>query len=458
MLFEIEAAPRVFDTFIFYNELDLLELRLKEHWDAVDFFVLCEATRTFRGEPKRLWFADNRDRFAEYLPKIIHVVVDDMPDGVSAWERERFQRQATCRGMAAARDSDVMLVSDCDELFTAAAIAAAREAGHLVLFDMPMFQFYMNMQAIPEGWCKAFGFPWGMRAEIGDFHDARLQAARFAERFPGRATILKNAGWHFTFLGGAERVREKLSAYSHGEWWQTAMLEPGRAERQMMELRDVGDGRQLRFRSVDASFPRTVQTEAAHYLRLGFLKEPLERLAELEQLLAERQWDVMRLEGEARWREAELRLADGMSSLARKRPATQSSVPADQRSDKAHLASAGCNGMILRRPWFRTGWQNDPWWQVDLGRACAVRRIAIFSDPDGARRPMRLAIYGSVDGAAWEPLAEMAEPLRWDCDAPLVLDMAAAAPVRFVRVQLLGFGALQWDEAMLFGEAAGGAE
>ena len=35
----------IIDSFIFFNELDLLELRLKELWDVVDRFVLDESTR-----------------------------------------------------------------------------------------------------------------------------------------------------------------------------------------------------------------------------------------------------------------------------------------------------------------------------------------------------------------------------------------------------------------------------
>ena len=35
-------------------------------------------------------------------------------------------------------------------------------------------------------------------------------------RHSGRNSI-KNAGWHFTWMGGAERIQDKLEAYSHQE-------------------------------------------------------------------------------------------------------------------------------------------------------------------------------------------------------------------------------------------------
>ena len=48
---------KVFDVFLFFNELDILELRLKMLNDVVDFFVITECDFTFSGKPKSLIFA-----------------------------------------------------------------------------------------------------------------------------------------------------------------------------------------------------------------------------------------------------------------------------------------------------------------------------------------------------------------------------------------------------------------
>ena len=69
----------IYDCFIFFNELELLELRLNELAGVVDKFVLVEATRTFTNEPKPLFFQENRARFREFDSRIIHVVVADSP-------------------------------------------------------------------------------------------------------------------------------------------------------------------------------------------------------------------------------------------------------------------------------------------------------------------------------------------------------------------------------------------
>ena len=46
--------PRVFDCFQFYNEFDVLEIRLAELDPLVDHFVIVEATHTHTGKPKPL--------------------------------------------------------------------------------------------------------------------------------------------------------------------------------------------------------------------------------------------------------------------------------------------------------------------------------------------------------------------------------------------------------------------
>jgi len=63
----------------FFNELDILEIRLHELNDVVDYFVLVEATKTHSGLDKPLWFLEHRSRYNDFWRKIVHIVVDDMP-------------------------------------------------------------------------------------------------------------------------------------------------------------------------------------------------------------------------------------------------------------------------------------------------------------------------------------------------------------------------------------------
>ena len=74
------SEAKKYDVFIFYNELDLLEIRLNILYNHVDFFIIVESNRTFTGKNKPLYYKENKDRFIKFHDKILYHVVDDLPD------------------------------------------------------------------------------------------------------------------------------------------------------------------------------------------------------------------------------------------------------------------------------------------------------------------------------------------------------------------------------------------
>ena len=119
MGWERRTSPRrIWDAFTFFNELDVLRLRLRTLAPVVHQFVLAEATKTHSNQPKALLFEQSKvdPGLAVFLPQIEHVIVDDLPDSDDSWQLEHFQRNALIRGLREAADDDIVLVSDCDEI------------------------------------------------------------------------------------------------------------------------------------------------------------------------------------------------------------------------------------------------------------------------------------------------------------------------------------------------------
>ncbi|MBQ2631999.1 MAG: N-acetylglucosaminyltransferase, partial [Kiritimatiellae bacterium] len=147
----------VYDCFTFFNELDLLEIRLNTLKGVVDRFVIAEATRTHTGKPKELIFERNRGRYAEFGDKIVYVVVDNLlPEEEVAkdsynlpWVNENRQRNALIKGLMNLDDGDVFIVSDVDEIprpeCVRDAVALAKE-GECVRFEMETFVYYINFK------------------------------------------------------------------------------------------------------------------------------------------------------------------------------------------------------------------------------------------------------------------------------------------------------------------------
>lgn len=82
---------RIFDTFLFRDELDLLECRLvqMENW-PVYRHVLVESPLDHQGHPKPLYFYDNRERFAPWADRITHVIAD-LPERADPMSRTSGQ-------------------------------------------------------------------------------------------------------------------------------------------------------------------------------------------------------------------------------------------------------------------------------------------------------------------------------------------------------------------------------
>jgi len=279
-------TKRVFDCFTFFNELELLELRLNELYGAVDFFVIAEAPVTFKGQPKELVFQNNQARFAQFRDKIIHVVVDDLPQEVErAWDRENFQRNALRRGFAGAAAEDIIIISDADEILRAATVDTLRRGEGFFQLGMPMYQYYMNLRE-SQTWTKVFAFSHKLLDEVGDFNWVRVMQDEVFEKFAGRNTKLTNAGWHFTYLGGAAKIREKLQSFSHDEAWYQRMLTPGGIEAQVAAGFSVGNTWYFNtYCPVDESYPRYVIANQKRYQEMGYIKDPYDALAEMQLLI-----------------------------------------------------------------------------------------------------------------------------------------------------------------------------
>lgn len=214
-------APKLYDCFPFFNELDLLELRLRELDDVVDYFVLVEARQTFRGDKKPLYFLENKERFSNYAHKIRHLVVDSFPQAKGKWDCEIYQRNYLSHGLDDARPQDLVLLSDVDEIPKAEILAVRKadppENRKVLCFELRWFFFYLNTVHRSQRWVRIGPrlARWSLytsmqsmrevRAPVSGMRDwLRWLRAVYHLRGPVEREIIKDAGWHFTWMGGPE--------------------------------------------------------------------------------------------------------------------------------------------------------------------------------------------------------------------------------------------------------------
>ncbi len=259
----------VFDCFVFLNEFDALQIRLEELADVVDFHVLVESTLTFSGKPKSLRFLQQRERFAEFAPKIIHYVIPPEVLGVlpGSWEREARSRLAMTEAVHnLASAGDTVMFSDTDEIPSPECVRQAAAFRGVTRFVMTYNYYLLDLRSNLEA-PATVALPWGMMQGAG-LSPQQLREGRYGG-LPAKEIA---GGWHYSFLSRdpTADVREKLESYSHAEfsgdrWWnQEHVLDCIR------EGRDLLERKHMTFRRVplDETFPLCVQRDPARFAEL----------------------------------------------------------------------------------------------------------------------------------------------------------------------------------------------
>lgn len=227
----------IYDCFSFFNELDLLEIRLNILKDVVDKFVLVEASVTHTGKPKPFYFEENRGRFAAFDDKIIHVKVDDFSAAdctrtprERAWAIENLQRNSIVKGLVGANPDDSIIISDLDEIPSPDAVRRSVGLSGITRLGMMQCNYFLNYRnyTSPE---------WTLGTQIlsyATFADTKTYVGfRFNEfviesvndipsassvRFMKPTRVFHAGGWHFSYQGGVEKIQTKIKSIAHTEF------------------------------------------------------------------------------------------------------------------------------------------------------------------------------------------------------------------------------------------------
>lgn len=207
---------RIFDSFTFLNELNLLEIRLRHLYDHVDFFVIVEADRTHSGLLKPFVYEENAARFSWAAPKIIHVKAQFSPTK-DRWELEVLQRHYITRGLIGhAKLDDVVLISDCDEIPSHKAVNSVRTLTGQTTFGFAQKAcgWYVNWYDPSTSWV---GTVATSMANINS--DAILAGCpKYFRQNRFGFPRMPDGGCHFTFTGDLEDVSAKIGAFAHAEF------------------------------------------------------------------------------------------------------------------------------------------------------------------------------------------------------------------------------------------------
>jgi len=306
----------IYDCFPFFNELDILEIRLNVLNDAVDRFILVESSVTFHGKSKPLFYTENQSRFAQFSDKIIHIVSSCPAQQLGGTEQmyffENHQRDAIMQGLKDCRLDDVVLISDVDEIPNPEKILAYLDSPGIKVFEQKMMYYYLNMQNYSDPVWR--GTRMGRLADLLDPAQDFPPNAAHAHSRKGLPTYfrfcsgphIKDGGWHFSYCGGIEAIMKKMHSIAGTRTGQlstiVAKTDAADIRRTIARGEDIYGRREFFYAPVGLEeLPQFVQENLSKYSHLISLRKPFPlqlKLAQYQSELVQTQSELAQAQGE----------------------------------------------------------------------------------------------------------------------------------------------------------------
>jgi beta-1,4-mannosyl-glycoprotein beta-1,4-N-acetylglucosaminyltransferase len=207
---------KIFDCFLFNNENLILDIRFNTLSKYVDKFIVVESRYDHQGNKKKLTFDIKNFKNFEY--KIIYLVIEKFPEKLSNWQRENFQRNYIMNGLSIASDEDYIIISDVDEIPDLTKIKKL-DNFKFTVFEQKMYYYKINLVN------KTNPFWYGSKICKKKYlkspqwlRDQKVKEYPFWKFYKIKWNIIKNGGWHFSFLMHSDEIRKKLTSFAHSEY------------------------------------------------------------------------------------------------------------------------------------------------------------------------------------------------------------------------------------------------
>ncbi len=229
---------KIFDTFMYFNEDLILDIRLNELDNFVDKFVIVESIYTHSGEKKGLNF--DISKFSKFSKKIIYITSKDLPANyqkinsdeseenntakrlLNGIHMDNHQRNKITEGLVSANDDDLILLSDIDEIPNLSSIDLSKTSSKILVFNQFFFHYKLNLYLKglnfygTKGCLKRyFKSPqWLRNIKNKNYNILRLDTL-FSNKKYSNLKFVQNGGWHFSNIMDADQIVYKLKSYAH---------------------------------------------------------------------------------------------------------------------------------------------------------------------------------------------------------------------------------------------------
>lgn len=251
----------IIDTITFNGEHELFEIRYNILKDFVDGFRVIEFDETFSGKPKQKLFHQEWPKVKHYfVPKETWSKYRDLAlsspntqygQGAEHWIREFCQKESI-KDCLTDLNEELVFIGDCDEIWDPSV--------HYENFTVPVklklrvYSYFLNNCSNEEFAGTLFSKYLWVKNECLNHVRANTWKTDFY------------AGWHFTSIGGTEKVKQKLTDSYTKESYATDMVLDNLSNN-IENSRDFL-GRNFQYRIEEEEWPRYLKENKEKYKHL----------------------------------------------------------------------------------------------------------------------------------------------------------------------------------------------
>jgi hypothetical protein len=260
---------RCFDAFIYNGEAEVVDIRVRELSDVVDRHFVVEASHTFSGKPKNLRFLSDAKRMGWPLEKFDYLTLSDTNVDENPWVNEKRLRNSISEVVNVSQGSDLILISDADEIPSANAVREMRDLA--TEFEKQFFGFVQTLSYFKLNYQLVNGPEalqvWSVACRAQDFIRFSPEELRIGIRERKiESQFLEDGGWHFSYLFDDEGIREKIKSFSHQEFNTRDFLAQIDVEKFLSEKLDLYNRQNYQWEIVDTDFlPDSVKADLPQF-------------------------------------------------------------------------------------------------------------------------------------------------------------------------------------------------
>jgi len=215
------------DAFLFFNEKELVELRIKYLDEIVDYFVIIEANITHQGRKKNWNFPNilenslkkfsNKIQYhqinidPEKIKKEESWIIDDIK-GDDAWRIENFQRnyiKTACKNFSS---EEILIISDVDEIPSKQKLEFIKSSDFKKIAPVALEQYLFHVD------CNFLSMESWRGSIVTTMQKCNIFSPHQFRRARNRISHLTDSGWSFSSFGGPNKIKEKFESIAHTEF------------------------------------------------------------------------------------------------------------------------------------------------------------------------------------------------------------------------------------------------